>query len=56
VVNEPRGSDVLSARYSFRRTTPRAWQASSFFNNVGTLGMCGHGTIGVVVTLAHLGG
>ena len=26
-----------------------------FFNNVGTLGMCGHGTIGVVATLAHLG-
>jgi 4-hydroxyproline epimerase len=26
-----------------------------FFNNVGTLWMCGHGTIGLVVTLAHLG-
>jgi proline racemase len=26
-----------------------------FFNNVGTLGMCGHGTIGLVATLAHLG-
>ena len=26
-----------------------------FFNNVGYLGMCGHGTIGVVATLAHLG-
>ena len=26
-----------------------------FFNNVGYLGMCGHGTIGVAVTLAHLG-
>jgi 4-hydroxyproline epimerase len=26
-----------------------------FFNNVGYLGMCGHGTIGVVTTLAHLG-
>ena len=26
-----------------------------FFNNVGYLGMCGHGTIGLVVTLAHLG-
>lgn len=26
-----------------------------FFNNVGTLGMCGHGSIGVAVTLAHLG-
>jgi 4-hydroxyproline epimerase len=26
-----------------------------FFNNVGYLGMCGHGTIGVAVTLAHMG-
>ena len=26
-----------------------------FFNNVGTIGMCGHGTIGVAVTLGHLG-
>src|ERR1017187_4584129 len=26
-----------------------------FFNNVGYLGMCGHGTIGLIVTLAHLG-
>jgi proline racemase len=26
-----------------------------FFNNIGYLGMCGHGTIGLMVTLAHLG-
>ena len=26
-----------------------------FFNNVGYLGMCGHGTIGLVATLAYLG-
>ena len=26
-----------------------------FFNNVGYLGMCGHGTIGLVATLAHMG-
>jgi 4-hydroxyproline epimerase len=26
-----------------------------FANNVGYLGMCGHGTIGVAVTLGHLG-
>ena len=26
-----------------------------FFNNVAYLGMCGHGTIGVVATLAYLG-
>jgi 4-hydroxyproline epimerase len=26
-----------------------------FFNNVGYLGMCGHGTIGLVASLAHAG-
>jgi len=26
-----------------------------FFNNVGFLGMCGHGTIGLVASLAHAG-
>jgi 4-hydroxyproline epimerase len=26
-----------------------------FFNNVGYLGMCGHGSIGLAATLAHLG-
>ncbi len=30
-------------------------QGVIFFNNVGCLGMCGHGTIGVAVTLGHLG-
>jgi 4-hydroxyproline epimerase len=36
-------------------TDPRFAAAVVFFNNVGYLGMCGHGTIGVIVTLAHLG-
>src|SRR5947199_2356874 len=26
-----------------------------FFNNVGYLGMCGHGTIGIVVALGNIG-
>jgi 4-hydroxyproline epimerase len=26
-----------------------------FFNNVGCIGMCGHGTIGLVATLSYLG-
>ena len=38
-----------------RRTTRRARAGVIFFNNVGYLGMCGHGTIGLVATLAHLG-
>jgi 4-hydroxyproline epimerase len=36
-------------------TNPSCAAGVIFFNNVGYLGMCGHGTIGVVVTLGHLG-
>jgi proline racemase len=35
--------------------SPDACAGVIFFNNVGYLGMCGHGSIGVVRTLAHLG-
>lgn len=55
VVNEPRGSDVLVGALL---TPPLAADCTSgviFFNNVGYLGMCGHGTIGTIVTLAWLG-
>jgi proline racemase len=34
---------------------PKASAGVIFFNNVGTIGMCGHGTIGLMVTLAHMG-
>jgi proline racemase len=55
VVCEPRGHDAMVGAL----LTPPAEAGSRagviFFNNVGTLGMCGHGTIGVVRTLAHLG-
>jgi len=55
VVNEPRGSDVLVGALLCEPEDPRALAAVIFFNNVGYLGMCGHGTIGLVATLAHLG-
>jgi 4-hydroxyproline epimerase len=55
VVNEPRGSDVLVGAMLLRPHDPRATAGVIFFNNVGYLNMCGHGTIGLVVTLAHLG-
>ena len=55
VVNEPRGSDVWSARCCASRTDADCAAGVIFFNNVGYLGMCGHGTIGLVATLAHLG-
>lgn len=55
VVNEPRGSDVLVGALLAEPVDAAAAAGVIFFNNVGYLGMCGHGTIGVVATLAHLG-
>lgn len=55
VVNEPRGSDVFVGAMLVERHVPNCAAGVIFFNNVGYLGMCGHGTIGLIVTLAHLG-
>jgi 4-hydroxyproline epimerase len=55
VVNEPRGSDILVGALLVPPVSPAAACGVIFFNNVGVLGMCGHGTIGLVVTLTHLG-
>jgi 4-hydroxyproline epimerase len=55
VVNEPRGSDVLVGALLCEPHSPDCSAGVIFFNNVGTIGMCGHGTIGLAVTLAHLG-
>jgi len=55
VVNEPRGSDVIVGGLLCEPVDPSATAGIIFFNNVGYLGMCGHGTIGLVVTLAFLG-
>ena len=55
VVNEPRGSDVLVGALLCEPEDPTCATGVIFFNNVGYLGMCGHGTIGLVVSLAHLG-
>ena len=55
VVNEPRGSDVMVGALLVPPHDPSCQFGVIFFNNVGTLWMCGHGTIGLVVTLAHLG-
>ena len=55
VVNEPRGSDVLVGALLVPSPAPECVTGVIFFNNVGYLGMCGHGTIGLVATLAHLG-
>ncbi|MBV8630809.1 MAG: proline racemase family protein [Silvibacterium sp.] len=55
VVNEPRGSDVIVGALLCEPFDTRCTAGVIFFNNVGYLGMCGHGTIGVVASLAHLG-
>ena len=55
VVNEPRGSDVMVGALLLAPVEPSSTAGVIFFNNVGYLGMCGHGSIGVVATLAHLG-
>src|SRR6478735_8172211 len=55
VVNEPRGSDVMVGALLCEPGDPSCAAGVIFFNNVGYLGMCGHGTIGLVATLAHLG-
>ena len=55
VVNEPRGSDVIVGALLCEPVDRSCAAGVIFFNNVGVIGMCGHGTIGLAVTLAHLG-
>ena len=53
VVNEPRGSDITVGGLMCHPSDPSSTAAVIFFNNVGYLGMCGHGTIGLLATLAY---
>jgi 4-hydroxyproline epimerase len=55
VVNEPRGSDAVVGALLCEPVDPSCSAGVIFFNNVGYLGMCGHGTIGLGATLAYLG-
>ncbi|WLI04114.1 4-hydroxyproline epimerase [Pseudomonas sp. FP597] len=52
---EPRGNDVLVGALYCAPVTPGATCGVIFFNNAGYLGMCGHGTIGLIASLHHLG-
>ncbi|HKT29908.1 4-hydroxyproline epimerase [Dyella sp.] len=52
---EPRGSDTMVGALLLQPTDPSACAGVIYFNNVGYLGMCGHGTIGLIRTLHHLG-
>ena len=54
ITNEPRGSDALVGALLCEPVDQSCVTGVIFFNNVGYLGMCGHGTIGIVATLAYL--
>src|SRR5437667_531695 len=55
VVNEPRGSDVIVGAILCEPVKRSSIAGVVFFNNVGYLGMCGHGTIGLISTLVFIG-
>lgn len=55
VILEPRGNDILVGALLCTPQNPSATAGVIFFNNSGYLGMCGHGTIGLITSLAHMG-
>ncbi|MDE2127892.1 MAG: proline racemase family protein [Armatimonadetes bacterium] len=55
VILEPRGTEGMVGALLLTPEDPAAAAGVIFFNNRGCLGMCGHGAMGVVTTLAHLG-
>jgi 4-hydroxyproline epimerase len=55
VCNEPRGHEAMVGALLVEPHEPDCCCGVIFFNNVSTLNMCIHGTIGLAVTLAHLG-
>ncbi|MFI4946120.1 MAG: proline racemase family protein [Burkholderiales bacterium] len=55
VVCEPRGHDAIVGALLTPPVAPGSAAGVVFFNNAGGLGMCGHGLIGLVRTLEHLG-
>lgn len=55
IVCEPRGHNAIVGAILCEPVDHDSAAGVFFFNNVGHLGMCGHGTIGVIETLRHLG-
>ena len=55
IVREPRGHDAIVGTILCAPVDPASAAGVIFFNNVGYLGMCGHGTIGLIKTLEYLG-
>jgi 4-hydroxyproline epimerase len=54
-LNEPRGFEAMVGALLCEPADPTCASGLIFFNNAGYLGMCGHGTIGTAVSLAHMG-
>ncbi len=54
-VCEPRGNDVVVGALLLPPVNTGSLASVIFFNNVGYLGMCGHGTIGLLASLQHMG-
>jgi 4-hydroxyproline epimerase len=54
VILEPRGSDAIVGALLCAPASADCAAGVLFFNNRGYLGMCGHGSIGVAVTLAWM--
>lgn len=54
IVNEPRGFDAMIGALLCTPVDPACVAGVIFFNNAGYLSMCGHGMIGLAVTLMHL--
>src|SRR5579862_806905 len=55
IVNEPRGSDVMVGAILCEPVDKSCVAGVLYFNNIGQLWMCGHGTIGVAVALGYMG-
>ena len=55
VINEPRGSEALVGALLCEPQSKECLCGVVFFNNAGFLGMCGHGTMGLIITMVHLG-
>ncbi|MBK1831537.1 proline racemase family protein [Verrucomicrobiaceae bacterium R5-34] len=54
-INEPRGHDAMVGALLCKPVNPDCVAGIIFFNNTGYLNGCLHGTIGVAVSLLHLG-
>jgi len=55
IICEPRGHEVIVGALLVEPNDASCVAGVIFFNNVGLLGMCGHGMIGLIATLKHLG-